>query len=250
MADNKKTNKDKYREGFAQRNPDIDINDEEAVYGRMNEGADELARYKEMNDNFNRSVSQSPLFTDMLMASQNNPNFDPFVFMMEHGGVENFEDAIQDPEYLSKLAEANKKSLERQAKDKEIKDRFEKNIGPSLEGIHAKAKEMGHTPEQEQQVFQAYYDAAFNATDGIYSPDVYELFAKGLNFDKAVEDARNEGVADGLNRKVNDTLRSLPESREGNGGRQSATVENTSVGEEDDMFGLGRKRRKRTSFED
>lgn len=250
MAENKKSNKDKYRERFAERNPDIDINDEDAVYGRMNERADRLSRLEEMNDNFNKSVSNSPLFTDMLMASQNNPNFDPFVYAIENGGVENFEDAIQDPEYLSKLAEANKKSLERQAKDKEIKDRFEQNIGPSLEGIHAKAQEMGHTPEQEQQVFQAYYDAVFNGTDGIYSPDVYELFAKGLNFDKAVEDARSEGVADGLNRKVNDTLRSLPESREGNGGRQSASVEDTSIGDEEDMFGLGRKRKRKTSFED
>lgn len=249
MADNKKSNKDLYHEGFAKRNPDIDVNDEEAVYGRMNERADRLSHLEEMNDNFNKSINNSPMFVDMLMASQDNPNFDPWEYAIANGGVENFEEAIKDPDYLKRLAEANKKSLDMQAKDKQVKAEFQKNIGASLDAIVKKVEELGLDNGKAQEAFGKYYTACMDATEGKFYPEIFEVIAKGLSHDEDVQNARTEGVADGLNRKVNDTLRSIPEAREGNGGSQAAVQEQVPqpVDDDEDMFGLSRPRRRRNS---
>lgn len=234
----KKSNKELYHEGFAQRNPDIDINDEEAYYGRLNERAADMQKMREMNDNFNKSISNSPLFTDAIMASQQNPDFDIILWAIENGRLD-LESLQNDPEYAKKLADANKKALARRAKDKEIADKFESNFNASLEAMKSKAQEMGHDEETFKNTFAKYYQACFDATEGNFYPEMYEFIAKGMSHDADVTNARNEGQAAGLNTKVSDSLRKMPAAREGNAGMQTPKQESRPTrNTAENMFGL------------
>ena len=55
---------------------------------------------------------------------------------------------------------------------------------------------------------------------GIVPIRIFELMAKGMTRDADVEAAREEGVAEGLNTKVTDKLRTMPKTTEQVSGRQ------------------------------
>lgn len=228
MAEMTKSKRDLFRERMSQRNPELDMENEDAYYDYAGSQLDELDRRKQMEENFNSSVSKSPLFTDMLLASQNSGDFDPILWALEEDRIDL--DALQeDPEYREKLAAANKKALEKRAKNKEIQDAYEKNIGASMEAIKAKADELGLTDEQGKEVFEKYYQACFDATEGKYYPELFETIAKGMNYDNDVKGAREQGFQEGSNVKVTDELRKIPAQTSAPRGSQSTVKEATPM---------------------
>ena len=60
---------------------------------------------------------------------------------------------------------------------------------------------------------------------GKIDPSMFELMAKGMNFDTAVQDAKAEGIAEGLGTKIDDKLVDLNKKRERVGGSQRPTLE-------------------------
>lgn len=226
MAEEKvtKSKKDLFRERVAQRKPDLDMENEDAYYDYASSQLDELDKRKEMEENFNGSVMKSPLFAEMLLASRDNADFDPILWALEEDKIDL--DALQsDPEYREKLAEANKKALEKRAKNEEIKKAYEENIVASMDAIKAKADELGLTDEQGKEVFEKYYQACFDATEGKYYPELFETIAKGMNYDNDVKGARDMGYQEGQTAKVTDKLRKMPEQVDAPRGRQTAVAE-------------------------
>lgn len=220
----KETKREAFRKRMAEREPDLNMDDEDAYYDYMGNMMDEYDTYRSSSEVMRRNLEQSPALTDMLAAARGNKDFDPVVWMVEYEGLDL--DALRDdPEYMVKLTEARNKQLAQRAKKAETDKQIEENIPKSIEAIQAKKAELGLSDEQASSILAEIFQMGSDLELGIVPIRIFELMAKGMTRDADVEMAREEGVAEGLNTKVNDKLRKMPKSTEQIGGRQMPTKE-------------------------
>jgi hypothetical protein len=164
----------------------------------------------------------------MIVASSQSEDFDPIIWMVEEKGLDL--DALRDdPDYAQKLADAHSSYLEKKSKSEEMERQVAENMPASVEAIKKKASEMGLTDEQAAEVVGEMYRVMDDLVVGIISPEIFELLAKGKNYDTAVKDAHDVGVAEGLDKKVDDKLRTLPTGTERVGGRQATVTPKREV---------------------
>ena len=224
MNEDKKSMKDKFRERYSKRYPDVNMDDEEAYYGQANQMMDEYEGYEESSRKMRESLANSPVFAEMLVAAKGQDDFDPVIWMVKSKGFD-LEALSSDPEYASKLAEAHNDYLEKRAKQDKIEEEMQANMPASVEAIRSKAQEMGLTDEQAQEVVGKMYKVMDDLIVGKLDPAIFEMMAKGMNYDNAVDNARAEGMAEGVSKKVDDKLRDLSGKRETPRGRQAARQE-------------------------
>ena len=204
----KQSKRDAFRERFAKSNPDLNMDDEDAYYDAAGHMMDEYEGYKLRGDRLRENIRRSPAFQDMVMASRDQDNFDPVIWMVESGQIDL--DALRDdPEYAKKLADARAKYLDGLASGNKLRDEQKANMPASIEAIQAKATEMGLDDKQTEELVGKVFSLADDIIRGKIPVDVFAMLAKGSNYDKAVEDARDEGKAEGLNQKVDDKLRHM-----------------------------------------
>lgn len=220
MPGNVKSKKDTFRERFSKRYPEIDMEDEESYYGAGNDLLDKYDGYEESTGKMRERISKSPLFAEMIVAAGKQDDFDPIVWMVQNKGLD-LKAIAEDEEYAQKLADAHNTYLEKLAKQDEIEKQMADNMPASVEAIRAKATELGLTDDQSEEVLGKLYAVMDDLIVGKIDPAMFEMMAKGMNYDTAVAEAKEEGVAQGLNTKVNDTLRDLSGKQERTGGRQA-----------------------------
>lgn len=220
----KKSKREAFRNRIAEREPNLNMEDEDAYYGYMDNMMNEYDSYRESSEIMRKNLDQSPALTDMLTAARGNKDFDPVIWMVEYQGLDI--DALRDdPEYMGKLTEARNKWLAQRAKKDETDKQIEANIPKSVEAIQAKRDELGLTDEQVSSILSEIFKMGGDLELGIIPIHIFELMAKGMTRDADVETAREEGIAEGLNTKVTDKLRSMPKTTESSTGRQMPTRE-------------------------
>lgn len=211
QAEPKKSRRDSFREGFATRHPDIDMDDEEAYYGALddeyNSREEELNRNREDNKKLNDMFMENPeaayLFNDILDGKEQLG-----VSLMRHFG-QTFKDAVDDPtdENVKAFAKAMEDHAAKIKENDELEDAFEKNAEASQETIDQWASEKGLNPEQVAAT-RDFINAQFaNMLSGYISRDMLEMAYKGLNYDKDVAAAEETGAAQGRNEKIKEQLR-------------------------------------------
>lgn len=223
MATGNKSKKDVFRERFSARYPDVDMDDEEAYYGKAGEMMDDFETYEKSTDKLRDVMGKSTAFAEMMVAARDTDGFDPLVWMVEQGGLDL--DALRDDEeYSEKLGEARKKYLERMAKQEDIDKQVAENMPKTVEMVRQKQQELGLTDEQANEVVAALYKNMDDLIVGIISPGQFEAQAKAMNYEADMQAAHDEGVAQGLQTKVSDKLRTLNKAERA-GGRQAAMQE-------------------------
>jgi len=204
-----KTKKEAFLERFSQRNPDLKIDDEDAYYDAVMRYMDEFEEYEERSNRLRENIEKSPAYAEMVIASRGKDNFDPVIWLVESGQLDL--DALQsDPDYNKKLADARAAYLDKLTSSKKLKEEQEKNMPASVEAIRVKAEEMGIDDKTTEEIVGKMYELMDDMIRGVLPLDVFEMLYKGSISDKAVEEARAEGVAEGLNKKVDDKLRQMP----------------------------------------
>lgn len=226
MAEKKKeqqnmSKRDAYRERFAKRNSDIDMEDEDAYYDRLGKMMDEYETFENNARVMSERLGKSPLFSEMVVAAGKQDDFDPMIYLVENGGLD-IESLRSDPEYSKKLAEARGKYMDKITEGKKIEEQLQANMPKSMEAVRNKAKELGLDDAKTGDVIESMYKIMDDLIVGIIDPAVFEMVAKGQSYDNDMESARQAGQAEGLKAKVEDKLRSLPKSSERNAGRQMA----------------------------
>lgn len=236
MAENvKETKRDAFRRRIAERAPELNMDDEDAYYGYMDDMVSEYDDYRKSSDIMRSNMDKSPALTEMFMAANKQENFDPVVWMVRNKGLDL--DALRDdPEYAEKLTEAHNEWLAKRAKSDEIYAQASENMPKSIEAIQAKASELGLSDEQTDEIVGEIYKMGNDLTIGIIPVTIFELLAKGKTRDADVEVAREEGVAEGLNTKVTDKLRTMPKTTEHVGGRQMPIKEKKPKKDDKHMF--------------
>lgn len=212
--------RDLFRERMGKRYPDLNMDDEDAYYDQMGKAFDEYEGYENNSHKLVERMKASPAFRDMIIAAGQQDDFDPIIYLTEQRGLD-LGALSDDPEYANKLAEAHSKYLEKEAKNKEIDDAMAKNMPTSIDAIKAKASELGLSDEQTQEIVGKMYQSMDDMVHGILDPEYFALLAKGTTHDEDVNKAHDEGLATGLNKKVDDKLRTLESKQERVSGRQA-----------------------------
>ena len=106
MAEEKKSNRDRFRERYAKRYPDVNMDDEEAYYDRANSLMDEYEGYENNSRQMREQLAKSPAFAEMMVAARGQEDFDPVVWMVQNRGLD-LQALQDDPDY----AKNNKEKL-------------------------------------------------------------------------------------------------------------------------------------------
>ena len=150
------SNKERFRQRYAKRNPDLNMDDEEAYYGSVNQFMDEYEGYEGNSKKMRENLSKSPAFAELMVAARDQDDFDPVVWMVQNKGLD-LKALADDPDYSQKLADAHNAYLEKLAKQDEIEKQMSENMPASVEAIRAKASEMGLSDDQAEEVIGKMY---------------------------------------------------------------------------------------------
>lgn len=125
-----KSKRDLIGERLKKKYPDRDYADDEALFGQINDDYDqydnELGQYKERESRLTDLLSKDNRAAQFIadMAKGN----DPWLAVIERLGIDGITDLMNDPSKQEAYAEANKKYVERLAKEKSLEEEYEKNI--------------------------------------------------------------------------------------------------------------------------
>ena len=209
-ADNQevKTKRQLLNERLQGRYPDIDVNDDEAVFGRISDDYDQydndIAGYQEREKAFADMFDKDPRSADFLMNWREGG--DPVVALVRNFGTE-ITDAVNDPERQEELAEANKEFVERVAKSKELEAEYQKNLAESLETIAAMQEEKGLTDEEVDNAMELLAGIYRDALVGKFTRDSIEKALMAIKHDADVAAAAHEAEVRGKNATVEEKLR-------------------------------------------
>jgi hypothetical protein len=188
--------------------PDLDLNDDEAVSGRISDDFDEydrqLGEYKEREQSLTDMMSKDPRSANFLNNWRQGG--DPVVEFVREYGRDALEHA-NDPEVLDEIAAANKDHVERVAKNKELEEEFEKNFPKSMETLDQLAEEKGWSEEHKNAVMEHLSGIFHDALIGKYSRENLIMASNAINHDEDVATAAEDAEVKGRNAKIDETLR-------------------------------------------
>lgn len=204
-----KSRRDLFGERLKKKYPDREFADDEALFGQINDDYDEydnqLGQYKErenrLTDLFSKDPRSAQFITDMAKGN------DPWLAVIERLGIDGITDLINDPGKQAEYAEANKKYVERLAKEKSLEEEYQKNFSESMSLLEK--------IQQERQLGDETIDAAMDlimritneAILGKFTEETIGMALNAVNHDADITNARTEGEVAGRNAKIDEKLR-------------------------------------------
>ena len=186
--------------------PDIDVENEEVLYGKIDDDFDafdsELEAYKSREKTFSDMFTSDPRSATFLMSWKNGG--DPVVELVRQFGTDGLKEMIDDPEKLEEIAQANREYLDKVAESKAFEEEYKQNLAASLEAI---GKVEGDDAEIDEAITWLF-KVGRDASKGIVNPEDLRLAIKAMTFDRATADAEYQGEVRGRNAKIEEKMRS------------------------------------------
>lgn len=211
MPDNNpvKSKRDTTMERMRAKYPDRTYDDDEALFGQINDD------YDEYDKKIAESQSREKAFSDMFHSNPKSARLmmewkdgkDPVTSLIRIYGKEEILAAIEDPARLEAIEEANKEFAERVAKNDEYDAQYEKNFPESVQAIEAWMAESGVTEEAVDEAVVTLSQICGDFIVGKFSPETIGMILKAKNYDADVEQAQLEGEVAGRNAKIEEKLR-------------------------------------------
>ena len=196
------------RERLSNRYPELNMDDDEAVAGQINDDYDDYDRqlnsYKEREQGMVDMMSADPRSAHFLSNWHNGG--DPAVELVRMFGTD-IKEAIDDPARQEDMAAANKEYVERVAKNKKLEEEYNKNIDASLETLSSFQQEKGLSDEEADKVMEFLQGVFQDAILGKFSRESMEMALKAIDHDSDVAIAEQDAEVRGRNAKINETLR-------------------------------------------
>lgn len=228
-----KSKRDSFRERLASRYPDLDMNDEDAVYDQLSTDYDHYDQNKQKMDGFNQMLQKYPQAPGLItgMMTQKNEDGSDFSFIGYLIDVmgQDFVDACNgDAEARKRLEKSEKDKLEASKKLAEGEEKLSKAMEEEDAELDAALKEAKMKPEAIKDLIEWLYKRNEDGEDrdddgfvwraaryGLKKADFLRLF-QIKDFDKAVADAEDRGYKRGKNEKI-DQQKQLHDSKRGGG---------------------------------
>lgn len=196
-------------ERMRSRYPDRDLSNEEDVFGIISDDYDNydnsLASYKqrekELSDMFMSDPKSAAFLTEWRKGG------DPLMLLVRIFGVDELNSAINDPERMDAIAEANKEYLNRVSKEKDLEETYKKNLSESLKTIDDMQQNEGIEPGKIDAAVQLLADVSSDMIVGKITPESVKMALNAMSHDEDVAQAAYEGEVKGKNAKVTEKLR-------------------------------------------
>lgn len=196
----KKSNREAFMERYKADYPDDNYEDEEAIYGRMNQRNADYDRLRTNDDNFRKLVNEHPEYGGMVADMMEGKNF--IESFLARFSDEDITAARNDPEMAKKLADAQAEYLKGIEDSKKLREEGDANIQVSLQELSSYCNDNGIDEEGATTLWGKCLDFAGNVLKGIFTKELFDLVNKGMNHDDDVAAAREEGEIAGHNAKV------------------------------------------------
>jgi hypothetical protein len=210
MTDSTKVmgNREKFSERMKNKYPEREFDDDEALFGQINEDYDnydkDVEGYKEREKAFSDLFSSDPRSAAFLTNWRNGGN--PAIELVRMFG-DDFIEELKDPEKQEELAKASKEYAERVAKEKDFEEQYQKNISETHNTIAAIQEEKGWSDEQVDEVMEFLVNIMKDGILGKFTRESIDMAFKAINHDANVEDAAHEGEVRGRNAKIEEKLK-------------------------------------------
>lgn len=210
-------------ERLRKKYPNDSFDDDEAIYGRMmddyDNGEKELSEYKGREKALSDLFTSDPRSAQFLTEWRNGKN--PAVALVEMFG-DDFVEELKDPKKQEELAKASKAFADRVAKEKEYDDLYQNNIEQSRNELEQLQKEEGLTDDDIDRAMEFLVGIMKDGIIGKFSKESVLMALNAIDHDNDVDVARQEGVVQGKNTKINERLR----KREKNDGTANLNGQN------------------------
>lgn len=198
-----------FNERLRSRYPDKSFEDEEVLFGQISDDYDEydknIAGYQEREKAFVDMFSKDPRSASFLQDWRNGE--DPEVALIRRHGKETIMEAINDPEKLDAIAEANREFVERVAENERLEEEYQANLKESDKLLDDLQAERGLTDEQIDAATAVLNKIANDIVLGKYTAEAVDMALKAINHDADVANANQEGLVQGKNTKIKEELR-------------------------------------------
>ena len=211
MPDNNpvKSKRDTTMERMNAKYPDRSYDDDEALFGQINDD------YDEYDKKIAESRSREKAFSDMFHSNPKSARLmmewkdgkDPVASLIRIYGKEEILAAIEDPARLEAIEEANKEFAEIVAKNDEYEAQYEKNFPESCRAVDEWAEANGISEEVINKAGAMLAEISGNFICGKFTPEIFEMIIKAQNYDADIEQAQMEGEVAGRNAKIEEKLR-------------------------------------------
>lgn len=196
----KKSNREQFMERYRIDFPDDNFEDEEAVFGRMNERNTDYDRLRTNDNNFRKLVSEHPQYGAMVGDMMEGRNF--IESFLARFSDEDITAARNDPEMAKKLADAQAEYLKSVEDNKKFDEEREVNVQQSIKELNAYCHENDIDSDVANEIWGKCLDHAVELVKLKFTRDLFDLIYKGMNHDDDVAAARQEGEIAGHNAKV------------------------------------------------
>lgn len=204
-----KSKRDLFGERLKKKYPDREYADDEALFGQINDDYDEydnqLGQYKErenrLTDLFSKDPRSAQFITDMAKGN------DPWLSLIERIGIDGVTDLMNDPSKQEAYAEANKKFVERLAKEKSLEDEYQTNIAESMKLLENVQQERGISDDTLDAAMDLIMRITHEAILGKFTSETIDMALKAINHEADMNNARTEGTVAGRNAKIEEKLR-------------------------------------------
>lgn len=204
-----KSKKDSFMERFLQKYPDVQSDDEDAVYGKIGDEFDRFDRSEEAQKELGALLSNDPRSAGFLMMLRKGGN--PMEYLIEQYG-DDFREALNDEEKAKELSEAFSKYAEKQTKNKDLQSQAEANMQKMLDELDIAQEEGQFSDEDATNAYEYLYGDG-GLLDRIITNDItkedWMMLMKAANYDKAQseaevreKEARQEGEITGRNATI------------------------------------------------
>lgn len=159
----------------------------------------ELKGYKDSNQKLAEMFSKNPRFAAMMNDMLKGD--DASVAFIKYFGQDAL-DAAGDEEKMKVITGANQEYLNRVAESEELRKKQEQNLQSSEADLSAFQSEQGMDDEAFAKFLDAVYGVVEQGLEGRIGRDFLEVFWKGLNYEKDVQEAVTTGEIEGRNQKI------------------------------------------------
>lgn len=237
------------RERYAAKNPGKEYGNEGADDALVADILSDLDEYDARLAEFEESQAQSKKMVDLFNRDPKSTKYmlaiasgegNPLDYLLDIYGPDLL-DALQSEEGRAKIVESNNKWLEKKSAEESTMQTRMDNYAKSIDDLVAFASEKGLSDEQAMQVFEKVNQIGFDAIEGLYSRESYEMAYNAMNYANDVSKARMEGERDGRNARIEEKLKKVakPADMPPTVGGQGAAVAETKPRKEIDPFFAG-----------
>jgi hypothetical protein len=231
------TSRQRLNERYRSRNPELNVDDDEALGGAILSDLDAYDQDRERMDRFNKTVQDSEIAPELMAGLMSGKNPDGTDFSLEDYILDGHIDYILDyidnkdtaKEKLAKRREERKKEAESANADGLSEEALAALQAEDAE-LDAALQETGYKPEQVKDLIDWLYNPETGVAKRIAN---YELkkddFLRLLqikDFDTRMKDAEEKGYKRGKNEKIDMFARQqkkrdeMPSDIDGGGGKQ------------------------------